>query len=68
MPALAAGATSSATTSPTLHAGTGTGNYCLIAQVDGDNTVAETQEGNNTIPGPHLTAIPQVCNFSGTDD
>ena len=48
MPALAAGAMSSAMTSLTIPAGTATGSYYLVVQVDGDNVVAEVQEGNNT--------------------
>ncbi|MBI3030250.1 MAG: S8 family serine peptidase [Candidatus Rokubacteria bacterium] len=48
VPGLAAGVSSSATTTVTIPAGTATGNYYLIAQADGDSGVAESQEGNNT--------------------
>jgi subtilase family serine protease len=36
------------TTALTIPAGTAPGTYYLIAQVDADSAVAETQEGNNT--------------------
>jgi subtilase family serine protease len=48
VPALAAGLTSSATTTLTIPAGTGTGLYYLIANADEGNTVLETSETNNT--------------------
>ncbi|PYU05728.1 MAG: hypothetical protein DMG33_10135, partial [Acidobacteria bacterium] len=47
VPALAAGATSSGSTSVTIPAGTATGNYYIIAKADADNVVAETNKGNN---------------------
>jgi subtilase family serine protease len=73
VPALAAGATHSASTSITIPAGTLAGSYYLIAKADADNTVAETQEANNLrfafisitattsgimLPGPGPTAGP----------
>jgi subtilase family serine protease len=48
VPALAAGVTSSATTTLTIPAGTGTGLYYLIANADEGNAVLETSETNNT--------------------
>jgi subtilisin family serine protease/uncharacterized membrane protein len=47
VPALAAGASSTMTTSVTIPASTPTGAYYLIALADGDNSVAETNESNN---------------------
>jgi subtilase family serine protease len=46
--ALAAGATSSASTAVTIPAGTATGVYYILAKADADNAAGETQEGNNT--------------------
>jgi subtilase family serine protease len=71
VPALAVGATSSATTSLTIPAGTGTGNYYLIAQVDGNGAVPETQEANNTNArliqiGADLTIAIFTAPFSAT--
>ena len=48
VPTLAAGAQDTVTTALTIPAGTAPGTYYLIAQVDADSAVAETQEGNNT--------------------
>ena len=48
IPALAAGASNSASTSVTIPAGLAAGTYYLIAGADADNAVAEFQEGNNT--------------------
>ncbi|MGH7894116.1 MAG: CARDB domain-containing protein [Candidatus Binatia bacterium] len=45
--ALAPGASESGSVSVTIPAGTAPGTYYLIATADGDNAVAETQEGNN---------------------
>ncbi len=47
VPALAAGATSSGSTTATIPAGTATGNYYIIAKADANNVVAETNKGNN---------------------
>src|SRR5438876_562592 len=47
IPALAAGATSSGSTTVTIPAGTATGNYYIIAKADANNVVAETNEANN---------------------
>src|SRR5437667_8021 len=47
VPALAAGATSSGSTTVTIPAGTATGNYYIIAKADANNVVAETNKGNN---------------------
>jgi len=49
IPALAAGTSSSASTSLTLPSGLAAQSYYLIAQADSDNVVAETNEANNTI-------------------
>ena len=48
IPTLAAGATSSAQTTLTIPAGTPAASYYIIAKVDPENAVVETQEGNNT--------------------
>src|SRR5581483_2697992 len=48
VPALAAGAASSASTTVTLPAGTPAGSYWVLARADADGVVGETQEGNNT--------------------
>ena len=47
VPALAAGASSTATTSLTIPASTPTGSYYLVALADGDSSVVETNESNN---------------------
>src|SRR5947209_5276589 len=47
IPALAAGATSSGSTTVTIPAGTPAGNYYIIAKADADSAVTETNEGNN---------------------
>ncbi|HUE86487.1 MAG TPA: CARDB domain-containing protein [Vicinamibacterales bacterium] len=47
VPALAAGASSTATTSLTIPASTPTAAYYLLALADGDNSVVETNEYNN---------------------
>ena len=52
VPSLAAGATSTATTSLTIPAGQATGGYFIIAQADGDMVVAESVETNNTTAKP----------------
>ena len=49
VPALAAGGSSTGTTTLTIPAGTGVGSYYLFAKADGDGTVGETQETNNTL-------------------
>jgi subtilase family serine protease len=59
VPALAAGASSSATTSVTIPAGTAPGGYYVLAQADGDGVVAETSEADNAnfayvLVGPDL--------------
>src|SRR3989304_2959598 len=46
---LTPGTSSAGSTTLTIPAGAATGSYYVIAQVDGDSAVAETQEGNNTI-------------------
>jgi subtilase family serine protease len=48
LPALAAGGTSSGPTTLAIPAGTTAGIYYVIAKVDVENAVVETQEGNNT--------------------
>jgi subtilisin family serine protease len=48
VPALAAGATSTGTTTVTIPQGTDTGSYYLFAKADADTAVGETQETNNT--------------------
>ena len=48
VPALAAGATSTGTTTLTIPSATETGSYYLFAKADADSAVAETQETNNT--------------------
>jgi subtilase family serine protease len=48
VPPLASGVTSSAQTTLTIPAGTASGMYYVIAKVDPQNTVPETQESNNT--------------------
>jgi len=47
IPALAAGATNSGSTTVTIPAGTATGNHYIIAKADADNVVTETNKGNN---------------------
>jgi subtilase family serine protease len=59
VPALAAGATSTATTSVTIPAGVAPGSYYLIAQADGEGALVETIEANNlnfvtVLVGPDL--------------
>jgi subtilisin family serine protease len=48
VPALAAGASHTSSTPVTIPASIATGSYYLFAKADGDNTVPETQESNNT--------------------
>ena len=48
VPTLGSGANDSGTTSLTIPAATVSGNYYLIAQADGGQTVSETSETNNT--------------------
>jgi subtilase family serine protease len=48
VPALAAGASSSGSTSVTIPLGTESGNWYLIAKADGEDVVIETSETNNT--------------------
>jgi subtilisin family serine protease/uncharacterized membrane protein len=48
VPALSSGGSSFGTTSVTIPATTGTGQYYVIAKADADGTETETQEGNNT--------------------
>jgi subtilase family serine protease len=60
VPALAAGATSTGTTSVTIPIGTAPGYYYLIAQADGEGALLETLEINNinyvlVLVGPDLT-------------
>lgn len=57
---LAAGATSSATTSLTIPASTTAGSYYILAMADPANSVVETDEGNNnSSTGPiSITAAP----------
>jgi subtilase family serine protease/subtilisin family serine protease len=64
VPALAAGASSTASTTFTLPAGLAAGTWYLVARADGDDLLVETQEGNNTnyrnlMVGPdlQLTAV-----------
>jgi subtilase family serine protease/subtilisin family serine protease len=49
VPALAAGASDSASTSVTIPTSVASGTYYLIAAADDDNTVSETQETNNIL-------------------
>ena len=49
VPALAAGASSTGTTSVTIPAGTAPGTYYIIAKADAPGTIAETNEANNTV-------------------
>jgi subtilase family serine protease len=63
VPALAAGATSTAATALVIPAGTAAGYYYLLAKADAGGVAAESQEGNNvnytTIAiGPDLIVIP----------
>ncbi|MBI4685215.1 MAG: hypothetical protein HY755_08445 [Nitrospirae bacterium] len=48
VPALAAGASDSASTTVTIPTGTAKGNYYIVAVADADNAVAEVLETNNT--------------------
>jgi len=69
IPALAAGATSSGSTSVTIPAGTAAGSYYVIAKADGDGVVAETLETNNMAfasiqIGPDL--VVSALSVSGT--
>jgi subtilase family serine protease len=48
LPALVAGGTSSMQTTLTIPAGTASAVYYVIARVDPQNAIVETQEGNNT--------------------
>ncbi|HEU5321354.1 MAG TPA: CARDB domain-containing protein, partial [Methylomirabilota bacterium] len=48
VPALAAGAAHTGSATVTIPAGTAAGTYYVVARVDADGVVAETQEGNNT--------------------
>lgn len=63
VPALAAGATSSATVSLTVPTGTGVGTYYVLARADAADEVAETSETNNfkassaVKVGPDLTIL-----------
>ena len=50
VPALAAGASSSGSTSVTIPLGTASGNWYIIAKADGEDAVIETSETNNTYP------------------
>jgi len=66
VPALAGGVGSTESTTLSLPTTLGVGTYYVIAKVDADNVVAETQEANNTagrqvIVGPDLI----VASFSG---
>ena len=49
VPALAPAATSSGATPLTIPAGTTAGSYWIIARADGDDTLAETSDANNTL-------------------
>jgi len=51
VPPLAAGATSVASTMLTIPPGTESGAYYTLAKADGDSSVLETSETNNTTPG-----------------
>jgi subtilisin family serine protease len=48
VPALAAGASSTGSTTVTIPAGTASGNWYIVAKADGEEVVAETSETNNT--------------------
>src|SRR5262249_19736217 len=63
VPALGAGATSTATTNLTLPAGLATGTWYVLARADAGNAELETQETNNVAAravqiGPDLTVTP----------
>jgi subtilase family serine protease len=49
VPALAPAGASSGATSLAIPAGTAAGSYWIIARADGDDALAETHEGNNTL-------------------
>ena len=48
VPLLAAGASSSGSTTVTIPPGTAVGNWYIVAKADGEDVVAETSEANNT--------------------
>jgi subtilisin family serine protease len=62
VPALAAGATSTGSTTVMLPAAAGTGPYYVVARADADDSAVETNEANNTAArsiaiGPDLRAV-----------
>ena len=65
VPALAAGASSSGSTTVTIPPTTATGQYFLIAKADADGAEAETQEGNNTRYGT-IAIGPDLVNSNSS--
>jgi trimeric autotransporter adhesin len=74
VPALAAGASSTGTTSLTIPSGTAMGIYYIIATADGPDLITETSETNNTrmafiVIGPDLVVssftVPSVAKAGG---
>ena len=67
VPALAAGASSSASVSLTVPAGTAVGRYYVLAKADGPGEIAEVSESNNVkasgtvAVGPDLTVLTLVA-------
>ena len=69
VPNLAAGASSSGSTTLVLPSTLTTGNYYVIAKADADNAVVESQEANNTFArsiavGPDLTTASLSVTFT----
>lgn len=60
VPALAAGASSSGSTTVTIPAGTAGGTYYIIADADSTNLVAETNETNNTRASAPINIGPDL--------
>jgi subtilase family serine protease len=66
VPALAAGASSSATTSFAIPAATPTGSYYVIASADNDNQVIESTETNNTRASAQVRVGPDLVETGTT--
>jgi subtilase family serine protease len=66
VPALAAGAVSTASTPVTLPASLATGNYYVMAVADGNNAVVETSETNNASPGVLVRVGPDLIISAAT--
>ncbi len=60
VPALAAGAASSASTTLTIPAGTAAGAYFVIAKADADGANAESNAGNNTAASTTIAVGPDL--------